>query len=88
MNGQDRKYFNKFRSDIFYQLGEISTWMKKHDEFAKERTKSLCKKFDDIYNRLNSLPCGTRTWIPVAVKGLYTWIGTLTIAIVVYLLSR
>lgn len=84
MNGQDRKWMNKFQSDIFFQLGQIQTWMSKHDENATERTACITKKFDDIFDHLDRVQksISERKWIHKATVGLYAWIGTLTLILI------
>jgi hypothetical protein len=82
VNGSERKYLNKLRADIFYELGGINTWTKKHDDISLQRHQSNEQKFGKIFEWLEGLPCKERRWMPKAIYSIYGMIGGVLILLI------
>ena len=84
MNGQDRRRYNKFYTDVIGHLSKVEKTVERVETTVRERWNAhsersyeIDKKIDKLFEKFDGLPCKERKWIPKAIYTLYAVVITL-----------
>ena len=76
--------YSDLRKDFEVFSAKITQWMDTTNEYRR----GLCKKIDDIQNRINYLPCGERKNVYDSIKGQLAIIWVVIVGVVATLFAE